>query len=121
MANYKRTKLRLELKQKRKARVRKKVTGTAERPRLSVFRSAKHIHAQVVDDVAGKTLAYVSSYEKGAHQSANVDGCSELGKRLAERCKAKNIESIVFDKNGNRYHGRVKAFAEGAREGGLKF
>ena len=121
MANYKLTKMRQKLKVKRKARVRKKVNGTAERPRLSVFRSSKHLYAQVIDDLSGNTLAFVSSFEKGQHKAANVDNCTELGKKIAERCKSKNIESIVFDKNGNQYHGRIKAFADGAREGGLKF
>jgi large subunit ribosomal protein L18 len=112
---------RLTLRTKRKKRVRKKVNGTAERPRLSVFRSDRHIYAQVIDDLAGVTLAAVSSYEKGAHQRANVGNCNSLGKKLAERCKAKNINAVVFDKNGFMYHGRVKALAEGAREGGLQF
>jgi len=84
MANYKQTKLRQKLKLKRKARVRKKIEGTPERPRLSVFRSAKHLYAQVIDDQSGNTLAFISSFEKGQHKSANVDACTELGKKLAE-------------------------------------
>ena len=109
------------LKIRRKRRVRKKISGTAERPRLSVFRSSRHVYAQVIDDVSGLTLVSASSFEKGNHKVANVDNCAEIGKTIADRCKAKNISSIVFDTNGNKYHGRVKALAEGARENGLNF
>lgn len=112
---------RLELKNRRKKRVRKKISGTSERPRLSVFKSSTHIYAQVIDDVKGNTLVSVSSFEKGAHRRANVTVCEELGKIVAERCKNNNIDKIVFDKNGNKYHGRIKAFADGARVGGLSF
>ena len=111
----------VRLRARRKKRVRGKVTGTADRPRLSVFRSATHVYAQVIDDSEGKTLVSVSSFEKGNHKRANTDVCGELGKTLAERCKGKNIDKIVFDKNGYNYHGRIKALAEGAREGGLNF
>ncbi len=106
---------------KRKKRIRKKVEGTGERPRLSVYRSAKHIYAQVIDDESGKTLASVNTFNKGAAGRADVSKCSDLGKKLAELCKSKNIGSVVFDKNGYAYHGRVKALADGAREGGLNF
>ena len=109
------------LREKRKKRIRKKVSGTAERPRLSVFRSTRHVYAQVIDDVKGVTLASVHSYKKGATGNANKAVCSELGKKLAESCKAKNISAVVFDKNGFAYHGRIQALAEGAREGGLNF
>ncbi len=109
------------LKLRRKRRIRKKISGTGERPRLSVFRSARHVYAQVIDDIAGKTIVGISSFEKGNHKSANTDVCFELGKVLAERCKEKNVSRIVFDKNGNQYHGRIKALADGAREGGLEF
>ena len=109
------------LRTRRKLRGRKKITGTDARPRLSVFRSDRHISAQVIDDGKGVTLVSVSSYEKGAHQRANKTVCSALGKKLAERCKAKNINQVVFDKNGFTYHGRISALAEGAREGGLQF
>lgn len=110
------------LRERRKKRIRKKITGNSARPRLSVYRSDRHIYAQVIDDVAGTTLASVSSFEKGTeHKRANIGVCTELGKRLAERCKAKNIGAVVFDKNGFTYHGRLKALAEGAREGGLHF
>ena len=109
------------LRVKRKKRVRQKVNGTESRPRLSVFKSARHVYAQVIDDTAGKTLVSASSFEKGNHRNANTEVCGEIGKLIAARCKDKNIEKIVFDKNGNQYHGRVKALAEGAREGGLVF
>jgi large subunit ribosomal protein L18 len=109
------------LRTRRKLRGRKKISGTTERPRLSVYRSDTHIYAQVIDDVKGTTLASISSFEKGNHRRANIGVCTELGKALAERCKAKNINAVVFDKNGFTYHGRVKALAEGAREGGLQF
>ncbi len=109
------------LRERRKKRIRKKVFGTQERPRLSVFRSDTHVYAQVIDDNAGKTLASVSSFEKGNKRRANIGVCGELGKTLATRCKAKNISAVVFDKNGFTYHGRVKALADAAREGGLEF
>jgi len=109
------------LRERRKKRIRKKISGTTERPRLSVFRSDRHVYAQVIDDTKGETLACVSSFEKGQHRRASVGVCVELGKALADRCKAKNIGSVVFDKNGFTYHGRVKALADGAREGGLQF
>ena len=107
-----------------RTRIRRTVKGTAERPRLSVFRSNKQIYAQVVDDVNGVTLAAASSREK---EIASVTGKkkSELavlvGKRLAAVCKEKGIENVVFDRSGYQYHGRVKSLADGAREGGLKF
>lgn len=109
------------LRLKRKKRIRKKIEGSLERPRLSIFRSARHVYAQVIDDLSGKTLASVNSYEKGKPGRAGVESCTELGKKLAEACKGKNITQVVFDKNGYAYHGRVKAFADGAREGGLQF
>lgn len=102
-------------------RIRKKISGTTERPRLSVFRSDMHVYAQVIDDTKGATLVSISSYEKGKHRRASIPVCADLGKALAERCKAKNIGTVVFDKNGFTYHGRVKALADGAREGGLQF
>ena len=111
----------LAMRLKRKMRVRKTVTGTPERPRLTVTRSAKNLYAQVIDDYAGTTLAAIASNKKGQTKRATVAVCKELGKQLAERCKAKNITQVVFDKNGYRYHGRVKALADGAREGGLQF
>lgn len=113
---------KVEKRHKRKVRIRKTITGTEVRPRLSVFRSARHIYAQVIDDVKGHTIASVHSFEeKGKAPRANVGRCGDLGKRLAEACIAKNVTQVVFDKNGYAYHGRVKALAEGAREAGLKF
>lgn len=109
------------LRLKRKKRIRKKVQGTATKPRLSVFRSASHIYAQVIDDDSGVTLASINSYKKGESKRAGVEGCTELGKKLAEICKTKEISKVVFDKNGYAFHGRVKALADGAREGGLQF
>lgn len=114
-------KRRERLKERRKKRIRKKISGTVERPRLSVFRSSRHVYAQVVDDVKGHTLVSVSSFEKGQTKRANVECCVELGKLIAKRCQEQDIKQIVFDKNGNKYHGRIKAFADGAREGGLNF
>lgn len=111
---------RTQLRLRRKKRIRGKISGTQERPRLSVFRSAKHVYAQVIDDEAGKTLVSVSSFEKGSHRNANAEVCAELGKTLAERCKAANVSKVAFDKNGYMYHGRIKALADGAREAGLE-
>lgn len=108
-----------ELRQKRKSRVRGKISGTSDRPRLSVFRSSKHLYAQVIDDACGKTLVSVGSY--GSDKRAGVPECAELGKKLAEKCKTLSISNVVFDKNGFKYHGRLKSFADGAREGGLSF
>ena len=107
---------------KRHARVRGKISGTAERPRLSVFRSENHIYAQVIDDVAGNTLCSASTVEKGFEGTGgNCEAAAKVGKTIAERALAKGIETVVFDRGGNIYHGRVKALADGAREGGLKF
>ncbi len=110
--------------QKRKFRIRNKISGTAERPRLSVFRSAKHIYAQVVDDAAGKTLAAASSLSgdlKGIKAEDKTDSAKKVGALVAKLCLAHNVEQVVFDRNGFLYHGRVKALAEAAREAGLKF
>ena len=107
---------------KRHIRVRGKISGTPERPRLSVYRSENHIVAQIIDDVAGNTLVAASSHEKGfAAKGGNCEGAALVGKTLAERALAKGIEEVVFDRGGYVYHGRVKELAEGAREGGLKF
>ena len=107
---------------KRHRRVRAKISGTAQRPRLSVYRSTKHIYAQLIDDVAGVTLASASSQDKGFEgNGGNKEAAEKVGKVLAERALAKGIEEVVFDRGGNIYHGRVKALADGAREGGLKF
>jgi large subunit ribosomal protein L18 len=103
-------------------RIRKKIRGTVERPRLAVFRSLKHIYAQIVDDRAGRTLAAASSKEKGAVvRGGNIAGAKEVGRLIAERAKARGITRVVFDRGGYLYHGRVKALAEAAREAGLEF
>jgi large subunit ribosomal protein L18 len=110
------------LKLKRKQRVRKKITGTPERPRLSVFRSAKHVYCQIVDDLTGKTIVGASSFEnKNKLGRANKDVCFKVGESLAARCKDKKITKVVMDRNGQIFHGRIKAIAEGARNGGLSF
>ena len=108
---------------RRHRRVRKKVRGTAARPRLTVFRSSKHVYAQVVDDVAGRTVASASTMEVDTRsgKTGTVDAAKSVGKRVAERAKAAGIESVVFDRGGFRYHGRVAGVAEGARDAGLKF
>jgi large subunit ribosomal protein L18 len=103
-------------------RVRKKVAGSTERPRLCVCFTGKHIHAQIIDDAAGKTLAAASSTEKALEKArANVSGAIQIGKTLAERAKAKKITEVVFDRGGFKYHGKVKALADAAREAGLVF
>jgi large subunit ribosomal protein L18 len=104
---------------KRRRRVRAKVTGTAERPRISVFRSNRGIHAQLVDDLAGHTLAAVSWTESDLRDLKPMEQAEQAGRALAERAKAAGVDVAVFDRGGYRYHGRVKAFADGVREGGL--
>ena len=107
---------------KRAKRVRGKITGTAERPRLSVFRSAKNIYAQLIDDTAKVTLVCASTLEKDFNgNGGNTEAAKKIGLTLAERAKAKGLETVVFDRAGYLYHGRVAALADGAREGGLKF
>ena len=107
---------------KRHKRVRAKISGTPERPRLSVFRSEKNIYAQVIDDVAGNTPVSASSVEKDFEGSGgNKEAAKKVGRLVAERALAKGIEEVVFDRGGYIYHGRVKELADGAREGGLKF
>jgi large subunit ribosomal protein L18 len=104
---------------KRRRRVRAKVVGTAERPRISVFRSNRGIQAQLVDDLAGRTLAAVTWTESDLRSLKPMEQAGKAGELLAERAKAAGVQSAVFDRGGYRYHGRVKAFAEGVREGGL--
>ena len=107
---------------KRHNRLRNKISGTAERPRLCVFRSAKHIYAQLVDDVAGKTLCAASTLEKDfGVPGGNREAAKKIGKTLAERAEKAGVTEVVFDRGGYIYHGRVQELAEGAREGGLKF
>ncbi len=103
------------------ARIRHRVKGTTERPRLAVFRSVKHIYAQVIDDSKGHTLVAAGSNEKSAANGGNVAGAKGVGKAVAERARQKGIKSVVFDRGGYLYHGRVKALAEAAREAGLEF
>ena len=105
-------------------RIRKKVSGTAERPRLAVHFSAHHVYAQVIDDHAGKTLAAVSTLQKdlaGKKAAANRESAERVGKAIAEKLLAKRVENVVFDRGGYIFHGKVKALADAAREGGLKF
>jgi len=106
---------------RRHKRVRKNVSGTAERPRLVVFRSNRGIEGQVVDDVAGKTLAASSSLGLKSFKGNKIEQAAEVGKTLAAAAKSAGVESVVFDRGGYLYHGRVKALADAAREGGLKF
>ena len=108
---------------RRKFQIRRILSGTAERPRLSVFRSGKHIYAQVIDDVAGKTLASASSLGKaaGLKHGANVTAATAVGSSIAEKAKAAGVTKVAFDRNGRVYHGRIKALADAAREAGLSF
>lgn len=109
---------------KRHKRVRAQISGTAERPRLCVFRSANHIYAQVIDDVAGKTLVAAASNEKdfgGAEAKTKTEEAKAIGQLVGKRALEKGIDNVVFDRGGYLYHGRVQALAEGARESGLKF
>ena len=114
-------------RQRRHLRIRNKIEGTAERPRLVVYRSLKNIEGQLVDDESGRTIVGLSTLAADVRdfeaegQNRRVEHAHAAGKALAERAKAQGIESVVFDRGGYKYHGRVKAFAEGAREGGLKF
>ncbi|AUX37196.1 MULTISPECIES: 50S ribosomal protein L18 [Sorangium] len=112
-------------RERRKLRIRKKVEGTPERPRLSVFRSSKHIYAQVIDDVSGKTLAHASTLSKDLKGSLDednkVEAAKKVGALIAKICKEKQIDKVVFDRNGYLYHGRVSALAQAAREAGLDF
>lgn len=111
-----------QVRKKRHARVRSRITGTAERPRLNVFRSNKNIYAQLIDDVAGVTIVSASSQEKSFEGAGNnVEAATKVGEAIAKRAAEKNITAIVFDRGGYLYHGRVKALAEAARENGLEF
>ncbi|KPQ16844.1 50S ribosomal protein L18 [Algoriphagus sp. NF] len=101
--------------------IRRKISGTDSRPRLSVFKSNTGIYAQLVDDLKGHTLAHASSKELGVERNINVEISKEVGKKLAEKATANGVSSVVFDRNGYLFHGNIKALADGAREGGLKF
>ncbi len=111
-------------KTERRSRIKKgiraNISGTADVPRISVFKSNKAIYAQIIDDVAGTTIAYSSSIEIGK-KGVNIEVSKEVGKALAEKAKGSKVEKVVFDRNGYPYHGKIKALADGAREGGLKF
>jgi large subunit ribosomal protein L18 len=113
-------KTRDEARHRRKKHIRKAISGTAARPRLSVFRSAKHIYAQLIDDESGRTLASASSLG-GSIDGGNRKGATEVGKLVAEQAKAADVSEVVFDRNGFLYHGRIAALADAAREGGLQF
>lgn len=113
---------RATARQRRRNRVRRKITGTASRPRLTVFRSNRYIYAQVIDDLDGRTLAAASSQEEGLRGSPlNVDTAAKVGSLLGERAKEAGISSVIFDRAGYKFHGRVKALADAAREAGLEF
>ena len=107
------------LRRKRHERLRLRISGSSERPRLSVFRSAKYIYAQVIDDTTGRTLAAASSRESDLGATTKVDAARAVGKAVAERARAAGVTSVVLDRGGYQYHGRVRSLAEGAREGGL--
>jgi large subunit ribosomal protein L18 len=120
--------MRIVGRERRKMRIRQKISGTSEMPRLSVFRSAKHIYAQVVDDVAGKTVAHASTLSKDVKAEATsqerakkLDAAKKVGEAIAKALLAKGISKVVFDRNGYLYHGRVRALADAARKAGLKF
>jgi len=111
-----------EIRSRIHQRIRRKLSGTSERPRLAVFRSVAHIYAQVIDDTAGKTLVAASSVDKGSRTNGgNVAAAKTIGKLVAERAKEKGIKQVVFDRGGYPYHGRVKALADAARAAGLEF
>ena len=112
-------------RERRKLRIRRKISGTAQQPRLSVFRSAKHIYAQVVDDVAGSTVAHASTLSREVRgevtEATKLDAAKKVGQSIAKALLAKGISKVVFDRNGYLYHGRIRALADAAREAGLKF
>ncbi|MGB1124409.1 MAG: 50S ribosomal protein L18 [Phycisphaeraceae bacterium] len=108
-------------RKRRKTGIRKGLFGSSEKPRLSVYRSSKHIYAQLINDFEGKTLASASTVQAKVTNGSNVEAAKQVGTKIAEAAKAAGIEQIAFDRNGFKYHGRVKALADAAREGGLKF
>jgi large subunit ribosomal protein L18 len=111
-----------EIRNRIHRRIRRKLSGTKERPRLAVFRSVAHIYAQVIDDVEGRTLVSASSVDKSAKtKGGNVAAAKAIGKLVAERAKEKGVKAVVFDRGGYQYHGRIKALADAAREAGLEF
>ena len=115
-------KLKVKRRVRRKGVIRNKISGTPTRPRLSIFKSLNHFYAQVIDDLAGRTLASASSQEAGADgKTGNAAAAASVGAKLAEKAKAAGVKQVVLDRSGFKYHGRVKAFAEAARKGGLEF
>ncbi|HLJ76742.1 MAG TPA: 50S ribosomal protein L18 [Acidobacteriaceae bacterium] len=112
---------RNEIRQRVHTRIRRRLTGTAERPRLNIYRSLNHIYVQVIDDAQGVTLVSASTLAAKAKTGGNVAAAKEIGKQIAERAKEKGITKVVFDRGGYLYHGRVKALADAAREAGLEF
>jgi len=112
---------RNEIRQRIHKRIREKLSGTTERPRLNVYRSMNHIYAQVIDDQKGETLASASTLGLKLKTGGNVAAAKEIGKAIAEKAKAKGVKQVVFDRGGFLYHGRIKALADAAREGGLEF
>lgn len=112
---------RKEIRKRIHKRVRRKLTGTTERPRLAVFFSHRNVTAQVIDDTAGRTLVASSTMKKGVSNLANIASAQTIGKAIAEKAKSANITSVVFDRGGHQYHGKVKALADAAREAGLQF
>ena len=114
-------KQKIKRRVRRKAGIRKRIIGTPQRPRLTVYRSSKHIYAQVIDDLAGKTLLAASTIQIKQASSGNVDAATAIGTAVAEQAKSSGIEQVAFDRNGYKYHGRVKALAEAARAAGLRF
>src|ERR1700733_16001101 len=117
--------MRIVGRERRKLRIRRKISGTSEQPRLSVFRSARHIYAQVVDDVAGTTLAHASTLSRDVRaevaEANKLDAAKKVGAAIAKALLAKGIDKVVFDRSGYLYHGRIRALADAAREAGLKF
>lgn len=118
--------IKIEGREKRHKRIRRKIVGTSERPRLSVCRSTNHLYAQIIDDTAGKTLVQLSTVskemkDKATKSGGNVKGAALLGAALAEKCKKEGVTKVVFDRAGYLYHGRIKALADAARKGGLSF
>ena len=117
--------MRIVGRERRKLRIRRKISGSSERPRLTVFRSSKHIYAQVVDDVAGSTIAHASTLSRdvraAVEESTKSDAAKQVGSAIAKLLLSKGIDKVVFDRNGYLYHGRIRALADAAREAGLKF
>jgi large subunit ribosomal protein L18 len=123
MATMRRAVERIARRQRRKRGLRRRILGTPDRPRLSIYRSIKHTYAQIINDLEGRTLVAAASTEKDLNvaDGGNVQGAAEVGRQLAARAKEAGITQVAFDRNGYRYHGRVKALADAAREAGLKF